>query len=228
MNYKIKDIPKEERPRERLLTYGVESLSDSELLAILLKTGTKDSSVKDLALEILNSVHSIQDLKTITIPNLIKIKGIGMIKAIELVATIELGKRIFLHAEKETKIKLNNPKSIYQSSKYLFYDKKQEYFYCLYFDNKQRLIERKLLFMGTINKSIVHPREVFKEAYLLSASSIICMHNHPSGDVIPSVEDIELTKALVKVGQVANIPIIDHIVVSNTNYYSFYENDLLS
>ncbi len=228
MNYKIKDIPKEERPRERLLTYGVESLSDSELLAILLKTGTKDSSVKDLAIEILNSVHTIHDLKEITIPNLIKIKGIGMIKAIELLATIELGKRIFLNMGDQIRVKLNNPKSIYQSSKYLFYDKKQEYFYCFYFDNKQRLIERKLLFMGTINKSIVHPREVFKEAYLLSASSIICMHNHPSGDVTPSKEDIELTKALVTVGQVANIPIIDHIVVSNTDYYSFYENDILS
>ncbi len=223
----MKDIPKEERPRERLLKYGVENLSNSELLSILLKTGTKDSSVKDIAIEILNSIRNVQDLKNITINNLMNIKGIGEIKAIELIATIELGKRLFLNNMEEEKIKLNNPKSIYKSSKYLFYDKKQEYFYCLYFDNKQRLIERKLLFMGTINKSIVHPREVFKEAYLLSASSIVCMHNHPSGDVTPSNEDIELTKALVKVGQVANIPVVDHIVVSNDSYYSFYENDIL-
>lgn len=227
MIYKIKDIPEEERPRERLLKYGVESLSDSELLAILLKTGTKDFSVKDIAIELLNSIKSIHDLKNITISNLIHIKGIGQIKAIELLATIELGKRIYLQETSEEKIKLNNPSSIYKSSKYLFYDKKQEYFYCLYFDNKQRLIERKLLFMGTINKSIVHPREVFKEAYLLSASSIVCMHNHPSGDVNPSKEDIELTRALVTVGQVANIPIVDHIVVSNDKYYSFYENNIL-
>lgn len=227
MIYKIKEIPKEERPRERMIQYGVESLSDSELLAIILKTGTKDSSVKDIAIEILNSIHTIQDLKDITIQSLMNIKGIGQIKAIELLASIELGKRIFLSTKREEKVKLNNPSSIYKSSKYLFYDKKQEYFYCLYFDNKQRLIERKLLFMGTINQSIVHPREVFKEAYLLSASSIVCMHNHPSGDVTPSREDIELTKALVKIGQVANIPVVDHIVVSNEKYYSFYENDIL-
>lgn len=227
MIYKMKEMPKEERPRERMLAYGGESLSDSELLAIILKTGTKDSSVKDIAIEILNSIHEVQDLKDITIQNLINIKGIGQIKAIELLASIELGKRIFLAAKKEEKVKLNNPSSIYKSSKYLFYDKKQEYFYCLYFDNKQRLIERKLLFMGTINQSIVHPREVFKEAYLLSASSIVCMHNHPSGDVTPSREDIELTKSLVKIGQIANIPVVDHIVVSNEKYYSFYENDIL-
>ena len=150
-----------------------------------------------------------------------------MIKAIELVASIELGKRMYLGNDNNNRLSLSNPEEIYKSSKYLFYDKKQEYFYCLYFDNKQRLIERKLLFMGTINKSIVHPREIFKEAYLLSASSIVCMHNHPSGDVNPSVEDIELTKALVEIGKVANIPIIDHIVVSNNSYYSFYENSIL-
>lgn len=227
MNYMIKDMPKEERPRERLLSQGVESLSDSELLAIILKTGTKDSSVKDIAIEILNSVKEINDLKNITISALMKIKGVGVIKAIEIIATIELGKRIFLKEKENKKMKLNNPELIYKASKYLFYEKKQEYFYCLYFDNKQRLIERKLLFMGTINKSIVHPREVFKEAYLLSASSIVCMHNHPSGDVHPSKEDIELTRALVQIGQVANIPVVDHIVVSNDNYYSFYENDIL-
>lgn len=227
MNYMIKDMPQEERPRERLLYHGVESLSDSELLAIILKTGTKDSSVKDIAIEILNSIKDISDLKNITISSLMQIKGIGSIKAMEIIATIELGKRIFLKEQEKKKVTLNNPELIYKSSKYLFYDKKQEYFYCLYFDNKQRLIERKLLFMGTINKSIVHPREVFKEAYLLSASSIVCMHNHPSGDVHPSKEDIELTKALVQIGQIANIPVVDHIVVSNNTYYSFYENDIL-
>ncbi len=227
MNYMIKDMPKNERPRERLLKYGVENLSDSELLAIILKTGTKSSSVKDIALELLNSINDINELKNITINSLINIRGIGLIKAIELVASIELGKRMYLGNDNNNRLSLSNPEEIYKSSKYLFYDKKQEYFYCLYFDNKQRLIERKLLFMGTINKSIVHPREIFKEAYLLSASSIVCMHNHPSGDVNPSVEDIELTKALVEIGKVANIPIIDHIVVSNNSYYSFYENSIL-
>lgn len=227
MNYKIKEIPSDERPRERCLHYGVEQLSNKELLAILLKSGTKDLNVLDLALDVLNSINSIKDLKRITISNLLKHKGIGQAKAIEIVCAIELGKRIFISDEDEKLIKLNNPEAIYKACKYLFYDKKQEYFYCLYFDNKQRLIERKLLFMGTINKSIVHPREVFKEAYLLSASSIICMHNHPSGDINPSSEDIELTHALVQLGQVANIPILDHMIVSNQEYYSFYENGIL-
>ena len=226
LNYKIKQMPKEERPRERLLEWGVESLSNSELLAILLKTGTKDSSSKDIALEILKSINHIENLKQITMTSLMQIKGVGSIKAMEILAALELGKRVYL-SKQEEKIKLGSPDKIYQACKYLFYDKKQEYFYCLYFDNKQKLIERKLLFMGTINKSIVHPREVFKEAYLVSASSIVCMHNHPSGEVSPSLEDKEITKALCEIGQVANIPIIDHIIVSNDKYYSFFEHELL-
>ena len=97
----------------------------------------------------------------------------------------------------------------------------QEHFYCLYLNTKKELIERKLLFIGTLNRSLVHPREIFKEAYRLSASSIICMHNHPSGDVYPSKEDIMLTDSLIKIGTLNGIPVLDHIIVSNDNYYSF-------
>ena len=106
----------------------------------------------------------------------------------------------------------------------MFYDQKQEYFYCLYFNNKQQLIGEKLLFKGTINRSITHPREIFKEAYRLSASSIICMHNHPSNDITPSIEDIDFTNKLVSLGTIQGIPILDHIIVSDNNYYSFYEH----
>ena len=102
--------------------------------------------------------------------------------------------------------------------------KKQEYFYALYFNNKQELIEAKKLFIGTINRSVVHPREVFKEAYLLSASSIVCMHNHPSGDTSPSREDITFTQSLYEIGNIQGIPVVDHIIVSDDSYYSFYEN----
>ena len=221
--YTIKTIPQSERPRERLKEVGSVNLTDRELLAIILKTGTKNYSVMDLALEILKK-YKIQELQEITISKLTEIKGIGEVKAIELLATIELGKRIYIKKNKK-KEKLSDPKSIWEASRYLFVNLKQEHFYCLYFNNKQELLERKLLFMGTINQSITHPREVFKEAYRLSASSIVCMHNHPSGDLTPSRADISFTEKLIKIGQLQGIPILDHIIVGEDEYYSFYENN---
>lgn len=226
MSYMIKDIKKEERPRERLIKYGVKSLSNEELISIILKTGTKNRSVRVLALDILNLVDSIEDLKDMSIHRLLTIKGIGLVKAVEIISTIELGRRIYLE-KKEVKNKFTNPYDIYSTNKYLFSNKKQECFYCLYLNNKNELIERKLLFMGTVNKSVVHPREVFKYAYLSSASSIVCMHNHPSGDITPSKDDIMFTKALVEVGNVQGIPILDHIIVGDENYYSFSDNGII-
>ena len=226
MNYLIKDIKKEERPRERFIKYGVESLSNEELLSIILKTGTKDRSVKSLAMDLLNSIDNISELKNITVNKLLSIRGIGVVKAIEIISSIELGRRIYID-KKVMKKRLTNPRDIYLENKYLFLDKKQEYFYCLYLNNKNELIERRLLFMGTVNKSVVHPREVFKHAYLTSASSIICMHNHPSGDVIPSKDDIMFTKALVEVGRIQSIPVLDHIIAGNDNYYSFSDNGII-
>lgn len=220
--YRIKEIPKDERPRERLKEVGVEQLTNVEILSIILKTGTKNKNVKDLAIDILNH-YDLNKLKDISINDLIKIKGIGEVKAVELLASIELGKRILLKDVKKLEI-LDNPKIIWESSRYLLNDKKQEYFYCLYFDNKQRLIERKLLFMGTINRSITHMREIFKEAYKLSASSIVCIHNHPSNDVTPSKEDIKFTKNLFKTGELQGIPVADHIIIGDDSYYSFYEH----
>ena len=224
---KLEELPKEERPRERLLNYGSESLSNQELLAILIKNGTKKKSCKDLSLEVLKKINNISDLKDITVEQLTEIKGIGKVKAIEILASIELGKRIFLSKNDKNKLKLKNAKDIYDEMKYLFYGKKQEYFYCLYFNNKLELIERKLLFMVTINRSIVHPREIFKHAYLNSASSIICIHNHPSNDIKPSHEDIYLTKNLIEIGKINGILVTDHIIVGDDNYYSFYEESTL-
>ena len=220
--YCIKEIPKEERPRERLKEVGVENLTNVELLSIILKTGTKNKNVKELSIDILKE-YTMNDLRDISINDLIKIKGIGEVKAIELISAIEFGKRILL---KEPKIleKLDNPKEIWKSSRYLYNNKKQEYFYCLYFDNKQRLIERKLLFMGTINRSVTHMREIFKEAYKVSASSIVCLHNHPSNDITPSPEDIKFTRNLLKTGELQGIPVVDHIIIGDDNYYSFYEH----
>ncbi len=219
---KIKDLPLEERPRERLINYGKESISNEELIAIILKTGTKNKSVKEIALEVLNRINSLDNLENININTFKDINGLGKVKTIELMASIELGKRIFLKKDYKKRIIYNNPDIIYSNNLYLFKDKKQEYFYTLYLDSKNNLIERKLLFMGTVNRSIVHPREIFKEAYLTSASKIICMHNHPSGDIKPSSEDIRLTKALIEIGKLQGIELMDHLIIGDDKYYSFY------
>lgn len=222
----IKDIPVEERPRERVLNNGVESLSNSELLSIILRCGTKDKSVKDLSLEIITMIGDISNFKDITLNKLLSIKGIGLVKAIELVSVVELSKRIYSNNDKNF-IKINSSKDVFFHYKDLFLDVKQELFYCLYLNNKNYVIERKLLFMGTINRSVVHPREIFKNAYLSSASGIICIHNHPSGDVKPSIEDKRLTKALVEISHIQNIPILDHVIIGEDSYFSFMENCLL-
>lgn len=222
-NYKIKEIPINERPRERLLEVGKENITDKELIAIILKTGLKEKNVEDIAIELLNT-YSFQDLKDIEINDLTKIKGIGQTKAIELIASIELGKRIFLKEKNKSKALLT-PKEIWKDAKYMLDGKKQEYFYCYYFDNKQKLIQKKLIYIGTINSSITHTREIFKEAYKVSASSIVCIHNHPSDDTTPSNADISFTNNLIQTGKIQGIPIIDHIIIGDTNYYSFYEHN---
>ncbi|MBR6137658.1 MAG: DNA repair protein RadC [Bacilli bacterium] len=224
-NYKIKEIPISDRPRERLKEVGVENLTDIELLSIILKTGLKNKNVKDLAIECLNN-YSLKDLKDISIYELMKIKGIGEVKAIELVSSIELGKRVLLKENKT--IKLDNPNSIWKDARSILNGKKQEYFYAYYFNSKQELIERKQLFIGTINSSTTHTREVFKEAYKVSATSIVCLHNHPSNDVTPSKADILFTNSLVETGKIQGIPVVDHIIVGEKNYYSFYEHNKLS
>ena len=222
MSNSIKKIPKEERPRERFIKYGQEYLKTEELISIILNNGTKGSSVLDISNNVLNEIDNISDFKNLTINKLKKINGIGQANAIKLLAALELGKRVYYHKNID-KVKLNNSTKIYNYIKDDLIDKKQELFYALYLDNKKNLIEKKLLFIGTINKSIVHPRKIFKYAYLLSASSIVCIHNHPSGDSFPSNEDIELTNALVEIGKIQGIKIIDHIIIGK-NYYSFYEN----
>ena len=213
----------ESRPRERLIKYGVSSLSDQELLAIILKVGTKKRSVFELSNDILNELNTIDDLKDYGINWLLNIKGIGIAKACEVVASIEFGKRLFAKSVKEIN-KISCSEDVYSLMKYFLKDKKQEFFYCIYLNNKNVILERKLLFMGTVNRSVVHPREVFKYAYLSSASGIICVHNHPSGDINPSLEDIDFTKALISIGKIQDIPILDHIIVGRDKYYSMADN----
>lgn len=221
---KVKDLPLKERPRERLMEYGKENLSNEELLSIILKTGNGKLSVKEVSNNVLNYFNGINNLKDATKEQLQQIKGIGLVQALTLLSVVELGKRIYMNDNISDKLLLTSSNSIYNYMKYQLYDKKQEYFYCLYVNQRKELIERKLLFMGTLNRSVVHPREVFKNAYLCSASGIICVHNHPSGNVNPSREDIRLTNSLVELGQINGIPIIDHVIIGDNDYYSFYED----
>lgn len=141
-------------------------------------------------------------------------------------ASIELGKRLSSETN-INKIKITNAESVFNYYKNILKDEKQEYFYCIYLDTKNNIIKDKMLFKGTINQSLVHPREVFKEAYLLSATSLICVHNHPSGSVIPSSNDEVLTKQLVKSGQLLGIKVLDHIIVGKTSYFSFLEKGMM-
>ena len=219
----FKSIPDSDKPRERLYNYGSEYLSNEELISIILKTGSKNYSVKEVALKLLETVGSIDKLKDIGISTLTNIEGIGRVKAIELKAAIELGRRVY-SSKNDDKIKLNNAISIYDYFKDVLGDKKQEYFYCVYLDTKGNYLGKKCLFIGTINNSLVHPREIFKEAYLLSANGIICVHNHPSGDVSPSKEDILLTIKIKEIGIIHGINLIDHVIIGDNSYYSFYDN----
>jgi DNA repair protein RadC len=224
---KIKNIPQSERPRERLLKYGSEKLSNEELLSIILKTGTKKQSVKEISTILLSKINNIQNLKDISINSLMEIEGIGEVKAIELKAVIELGKRIYQDVSYEEVIKCTSPSNIIGYFNYLLKDKKQEEFYVLYLDKKKKLLGNKKLFVGTIDSSLSHPREIFKEAYLLSSSYIICIHNHPSGDATPSVEDEEFTRKIQEIGIIHGIPLLDHLIIGNDNYFSFYENNYI-
>lgn len=226
-NVLIKDVPQDERPRERLVKYGAKNLSTSDLIAIILKTGTRDYSSKYLASEVLKLVKDVSDLKKLSLSKLISINGIGAVKAIEFLAALELGRRVYESKPLENDLRCNSAHKIFDHFRSEFSGVNQEYFYCLYLNSQKKLIDKKLLFKGTLNKSLIHPREVFKEAYLASAAYIICIHNHPSGNVIPSNDDINITNTLVEIGYIQKIPVIDHIIIGENNYYSFYENGLI-
>ncbi|MBQ9011485.1 MAG: DNA repair protein RadC [Bacilli bacterium] len=223
MNIRIKELPINERPRERLINEGVSSLSNEELLSIVLKTGTKDMSAKVLAGYILKEVGNVQNLKDITYYKLINIKGIGAAKACLILAFIELSKRMNIKFDKIVDVRFKTPLIVYEYYKNKV-SKFQENFYCLYLDSGKKILSDKLLFIGTVNYSMVHPRDVFKEAYLLNATAFICVHNHPTGDVKPSKEDIEVTKRLEQIGNLMGIKLLDHIIIGENKYYSFLEN----
>ena len=221
MSVLIKDMDLNLRPRERLKRYGVASLGDDELLAIILRCGTKSVSVKDLSSLILSKI-GINNLENATLEELTSIKGIKEAKAISLLAAIELGKRVL--KKDSSSIVINNNRIIYDLLKYDLINSFQERFIVLFLDTKNKLIAKEELFKGTISSSTIHAREVFKLAVKHSAYSIVVVHNHPSGNSMPSQADINITKKLMDGGEIIGIPVIDHIIIGNNNYYSFFEN----
>lgn len=223
---KIKDMQITEMPREKLMLYGVENLSNSELISIILRTGTKDNNACDIANNILNSLGGINALTNVGIRELSKIKGVGSVKAVTLLAAIELGKRIN-NQEIKLRMDLRNSLLIHNSFKKEFKGLKQEKFLAIYLDHHKRLISYKTLSLGTIDKTIVHPREIFNKALRDSASSIVVMHNHPSGMIEPSKEDIEITNKIIESGKMLSIPLLDHIITNGDDYYSFFEKNIM-
>ncbi|MCP3030457.1 DNA repair protein RadC [Halobacillus sp. A1] len=222
----IRDLPKEDRPRERLLKLGASHLSNQELLAILLGSGTRQESVTDLAHRILSHFEGIMLLKDATIEELTAIRGIGAAKGVLLLSAIEFGRRI-QHMKPVERYVIRSPEDGADFVMEEMRDLKQEHFICLFLNTKNQVIHRQTIFIGSLNASIVHPREVFKEAVKRSAASIICAHNHPSGDPTPSQEDIQVTRRLNECGKMIGIELLDHLVIGDRTFISLKEKGYL-
>ncbi len=219
----IREMPYSERPRERFLTYGREALSTAELIAIVLRTGSPQQSVLELARAITVAHPTLKGLSQVPVETLTRMKGIGTAKAIQLLAALELGKR--LHTETFPKhVQLLSPEKVYEYLKSDLEMRTQEMFYALYLDTKGALIRKELLFIGSLTSALVHPRELFKHAVSLSAASVVLVHNHPSGDPTPSQSDKRITRMMVENGRLMDIGILDHIIIGKGRYYSFREH----
>ncbi|ALC84185.1 hypothetical protein AM592_09745 [Bacillus gobiensis] len=226
MQMKLRDFPQDEKPRERLLALGAESLSNHELLAILLRTGTKKESVLQLSNRLLQSFDGLRLLKEASVEELSSISGIGRAKAVHIMAALELGRRVHKLVYEDRYV-IRTPED---GAKYLMEDLRflnQEHFVVMFLNTKNQIIHKQTIFIGSLNASIVHPREVFKEAVKRSAASLICAHNHPSGDPSPSREDIEVTKRLCDCGKMIGIEVLDHLIIGDQKYVSLKEKGYL-
>ncbi len=221
---KIKDLPKIERPREKLIAKGAENLKDSELLAILLRTGTIGKNVIEIASQIL-SKNSKKRLLQMTYTDLSKISGIDSAKATTLLAAFELSKRALEVNDTNLPVISDAKDAVAQLSD--MRDLKKEHLVALYLNAKNQLVHKETISMGTLNANLVHPREVFEPALKYSAAQIIAAHNHPSGDPKPSEDDLEVTKRLTEAGKMMGIELMDHIIVSKNSHFSFKEEKLL-
>ncbi len=225
-NYTIKSIPADDRPQEKLLKYGANNLSNSELLAVILRTGSKEENVVKLSQRILNQDgKGLRNIAEGTIEKFKLFKGINDAKAAQLIAVTEISKRI--STLKLEKIKISSPSdaAVVMMEEMRYY--KKEYFKIILLDTKNNIKKVSEISVGSLNSSIVHPREVFSEAVVNQASSIILVHNHPSGESEPSHEDITLTNRLDECGKLLGIKVLDHIIIGDGVFYSFKEEGLL-
>lgn len=226
-NYTIKDLPETERPTEKLLSHGVETLSNEELIAVIIRTGNVRSTAIDLGKQILSlDSRGLRFLIDSTVEELKYVKGIGDTKAAQILAAVELGRRIS-YSDGLEKIKITSPMSIANiyMGEMRFLNK--EHFRIILLDTKNQIITTEEISIGTLNASIVHPRDVFKVAIKKNANSIILIHNHPSGDTRPSREDINVTLRLEEVGKIVGINVLDHIIIGDNKYLSFKEEKII-
>lgn len=217
--YSIRHLPEEERPRERLIHAGAEALSTTELIAIILGSGSKSKPILQLAQEILTRFGGLRQLADATLIELQEIKGIGLAKAIQLKAALNLGLRASKQ-EIKPKYRVDHPSHAYYLIKDELENEKREFFVVILQDVKGFVISREIISIGSLSQTLVHPREVFYPAIRHKASSMIVAHNHPSGDPTPSSEDLKLTKILVETGTLLCIPVHDHIIIGQKNYVS--------
>jgi DNA repair protein RadC len=222
----IKDWPEEERPRERLHRYGPESLSDAQLLAILLRTGHTRKSALDVAMDLLNRYRNLRELSQTVISGICVVPGIGRAKAAQIAAAMELGKRIQAFPLKEGDI-IRGSRDIYEACHPAMRDLKKEVFRVVLLNGKNRVIRTETVSQGSLTTCLVHPREVFAPAVRESSASVLLIHNHPSGDPTPSREDIEMNQRLIQAGELIGIRVLDHLVIGDGRYISFVDQGLM-
>jgi len=224
-SFTINDLPKEERPRERLVKFGEQALSVQELLQLILGRGIAGESVVITAQKLLSQFGSLQKLAEASIEELSLVKGIGLAKATQMKAVFEIGRRLSTQVAPYKSKELTDPEKVYRLIKNKLKDYHKEHFYIIVLNSRNWSVAE--VSMGSLNASIVHPREVFAEAIKNKAASVIFVHNHPSGDPEPSEGDLITTKRLVEAGKILEIEVIDHIIITNNNFLSFKEHKLL-
>ena len=224
-SFTIHDLPADERPRERLVKFGEQALSVQELLQLILGRGIAGESVVITAQKLLSQFGSLQRLAEASIEELSLIKGIGLAKAAQIKAAFEIGRRLSTQAAPYKSKELTDPKKVYQLIKSKLKDYHKEHFYIIALNSRNHSIAE--VSVGSLNSSIVHPREVFAEAIKNKAASVIFVHNHPSGDLEPSEGDLATTKRLVEAGKILGIEVVDHIIVTSNSFLSFKERKLL-
>ena len=225
-SFTIHDLPKSERPRERLQRFGSEALSSQELLALILGRGIKGESVMVIAQRLLSTFGNIKAISEASLEELTQVKGIGLAKASQIKACFELGKRQDLEIDlKDFDIK--DPQSIVKAIRATIKDKAKEHFKLILLNSRNKIIGISTISIGTLNANLVHPREVFKEAIIHNASSVVLAHNHPSGDPEPSEADLEITKRIIEAGKIMGIDVLDHIIITKTGFMSFKEKKLI-